>query len=42
VLDPGGALMIGPSESLPPGAPQAFAAFPGVSAGCGIFIRRSH
>jgi chemotaxis methyl-accepting protein methylase len=42
VLEPGGALMIAPSESLPPGARRAFTTYPGVSAACGIFMRRSH
>jgi two-component system, chemotaxis family, CheB/CheR fusion protein len=41
VLEPGGPLMIGPSESLPRGARSAFSDFPGVPTGCGIFIRRS-
>ena len=42
VLEPGGPLMIGPSESLPRGARSAFSDFPGVPTGCGIFIRRSN
>jgi len=42
VLEPGGPLMIGPSESLPRGARSAFSDFPGVPSGCGIFIRRSN
>jgi len=42
VVEPGGALMIGPSESLPRGARPAFSDFPGIPSGCGIFIRRSN
>jgi chemotaxis methyl-accepting protein methylase len=40
VLERGGALMIGPSESLPAAARTAFGPFPGLPGDCGIFIRR--
>ena len=42
VLDPGGALMISPSESLPEGFRSALIPFPGVPNGSGIFVRRSN
>jgi chemotaxis methyl-accepting protein methylase len=42
VLEPGGALMIGSSETLPPQSERDFALHPGVSAGSAIFVRREN